>query len=673
MSDIFISYARTDREKIEKLASTLEAAGFSVWWDRQIVGGVEFSAEIESQLDASKAVIVVWSQAGIASPWVRDEASRAQRQRKLIPVKIDGVESPMGFGQYQAVDLSHWRSGADAPEFENLLRSLALRLTGETPDRESGNHRSLVDNILKPLPVAAICVVIMAAAGGGVMWQRAHAPSENAISSHNDGLNSSASNVLPANSIAVLPFTDLSPKGDQEFFTDGLTEEILSVLAKSGALKVAGRTSSFQFKESGENLQVIGDALGVSYVLEGSVRKSGDHIRITAQLVKTDDGFNIWSETYDRRLSELFVVQEEIAVAIGEAVGAPLGVQSEALSEARTDNPEAYQLYLEAVAHWARRGDDLLLAVRKLEHATALEPDFAAAWAVLSLVYELVPLYLAEIDGRPVVPEAYWIKTIRTARQSVELNPGLANAQHALANALRYENQWAAAEDAYRRALEIDPNAHAVMEDYSEFLNYVGHHDKALQLAQRAVELDPASSVYRFKTGRSLRAMGQPDDALIVLTHIVSYWAFAAELAMATLIDAGDLDKAVALLDEHDIRNDEVEAIYRRLIMQAKNPQANFKPDPAWSDTWLRIEPYFAALGADHALDVLAHMNLNNIEPYVGLMQDTTTMAALRGNPRFAQLAEDLDLPAYWRLRGWPKFCRSVSQREFECSAEENN
>jgi TolB-like protein/Tfp pilus assembly protein PilF len=469
-------------------------------------------------------------------------------------------------------------------------------------------------------------------------------------------------------SIAVLPFVDMSANRDQEYFADGLSEEILNVLAQSGALQVAGRTSSFQYKGQNKDLRAIGETLGVAHILEGSVRTDGDALRITAQLIKAKDGFHLWSATYDRKLEDIFQVQEEIANAIGEALSAPMGVQSQKLKDNRTDNPEAYKLYLEGKALWMLRFDNLLPAREKLERAVKMEPDFAAAWAALSLVYEVIPLYFNEEQDQGIMRKAYRTKTIRTARRAVELAPDLAVALHAWGNALRMTGQWVAAEDAYRRALAIEPDDHATLEDYSEMLIYLGAHEKGLKLARRALELDPFNPLYRWSVARGLRSIGKQNEAIVMLALLVGNWPYATEMIMSIQIEAGEYDEALATLKKYGSFSPKIKTIYLALIEQAKNPQPGFQIPEAANSIWVLVEAHYAALGPEHLLDMLERYAALGLDINVGPMQDTATLASVRGNPRFKQLVEALDFPAYWRERGWPKHCQPVGDDDFECT-----
>ena len=194
-------------------------------------------------------------------------------------------------------------------------------------------------------------------------------------------------------SIAVLPFTDMSPAKDQEYFSDGLSEELIAALAKIPDLKVAGRTSSFSYKGMNKDIKAIGDELSVSTILEGSLRKSGNQLRITAQLINTDDGFNIWTDTYEVELTEIFGVQDKITKAIITALNVHLMNNKEPEATAST-SPDAYSNYLKARQQLSFRGEHLFEAKRLFEETIKLDPDFAPAHSGLSRTLSIIPNYL---------------------------------------------------------------------------------------------------------------------------------------------------------------------------------------------------------------------------------------------------------------------------------------
>ena len=290
-------------------------------------------------------------------------------------------------------------------------------------------------------------------------------------------------------SIAVLPFVDLSEKKDQEYFSEGLSEELIDLLTKIPELHVPARTSSFSFKNKAANIADIGRELSVAHVLEGSVRKSGNHLRITVQLVRTDSGYHVWSETYDRDLNDIFKVQKEIAAAVVIALKVSL-LEGEATSASATSNTEAYTLYLQArsLFQHARNPAEDQRVFEYLHRALKLDPKFARAWAALAFCrvgdasYSDTPL---DPSGRAEAREA--------AELALKLDPKLSDSHLAMGRFLfQVEWDWNAAEAELRRAIALDPNNADALYEMANLLSAVmGHFDEAAELAQRAVARDP--------------------------------------------------------------------------------------------------------------------------------------------------------------------------------------
>ncbi len=290
-------------------------------------------------------------------------------------------------------------------------------------------------------------------------------------------------------SIAVLPFADMSPQGDQEYFSDGITEELLNTLAKIRDLKVMARTSAFAFKGENLDIRAVGDSLGARYVVEGSVRKADDQLRITAELIDADDGSHLWSESYDRRLENVFVIQEEIAEAIADELRVPLGLDEDKRLVSPTEDLEAFDLYLAGRARMRERGENVMEAVALFEAAVARDSGWAPAWAGLAESRSLIPYYTTA-----TVDSAFWANSLmaaeRAARQALELDPENASALVALGNIHRDRWEWEEAEFTYSRALILDPENVEAHQQYADYLNYVGRFDDAYASARRALSLD---------------------------------------------------------------------------------------------------------------------------------------------------------------------------------------
>ena len=319
--------------------------------------------------------------------------------------------------------------------------------------------------------------------------------------------------VTPKKSIAVLAFTDLSPNHDQDYFSDGIAEEILNALAQVQDLKVAGRTSSFYYKGRNEDLRTIGKALGVANVLEGSVRTQGNKVRITAQLIRSEDGFHLWSETYDGDLSDVFKLQENIARSITSQLQAVLaGKQAERLVDSGTKNPEAYALYLQARAAYRARGSNVQRSIDLYHAALKLDPNFAPAWAGLCGSLNVLPFYLS-------ANESARIPQIRNdaeaaGKRAVELAPDLASGHLMLGNLYTNEWRWADAEPHFQRALSLAPSDPEFYFAYTDWLSAQGRSEDALQSARKAVELDAMAPMARNLYGYLLSYSGRHDESV---------------------------------------------------------------------------------------------------------------------------------------------------------------
>jgi len=332
----------------------------------------------------------------------------------------------------------------------------------------------------------------------------------------------------PRPSIAVLPFADMSPDGDQEYFSDGMTEEVLNVLAKITELRVAARTSAFAYKGRDMDLRVVGDSLGVGYIVEGSVRKDGERLRITAQLIDAADGSHLWSESYNRTLDDVFAIQAEIAQAIAGALRVPLGLDDASDLVTPTADLEAYDLYLAGRGHIRGRGQGLNEAIRLFEAAIARDSTWAPAWAALAEATELLTWYPDVWDGgrpgeladRRAGQHELQATAERAAQQALDLDPRAASARVALGSIYRYRHEWREAEAEYLRALEIDPDNPEAFQQYGEMLEDVGRIAEAVRSSRRALDLDGAPIRYYqlagtlFSDGRLEDAIDRLDEAL---------------------------------------------------------------------------------------------------------------------------------------------------------------
>jgi serine/threonine-protein kinase len=388
----------------------------------------------------------------------------------------------------------------------------------------------------------------------------------------------------PKNSIAVLPFTDLSPEKDQEYFCDGMTEELISVLAKVDELKVASRTSAFQFKGERQDIRQIGDKLKVGNVLEGSIRKAGNRVRITAQLINVQDGYEIWSEKFDRDVEDIFAIQEEISLAIVDSLKVNiLKEEREALVKRSTQNAEAYKLYLKGRYFWNRRYEGgLQKSIEFFNQAIEKDPRYALAYAGIADSYSLLAHY-GFLPPREASPKAK-----AAAEKAIEIDNHLAEGHASLGRIkLHYDWDWSAAEKELKRALELNPRYATGLEWYALYLMIMGRFDEAIAEAKKALELDSLSLIinavlggvyyfagmlpesieqfrrtieidpqfsvtYLFQAG-ALEAMGREKEAVDSLKKLVMLTGkspFALGYYGGALALAGQKDQALKILDD---------------------------------------------------------------------------------------------------------------------------
>src|SRR3954447_17239826 len=335
MSDVFVSYARPDEPLAERVAEMLRAEGFRVWRDDQLPAHRAYADVIEERLKSAKAVVVLWSADAVKSQWVRAEADVARAAGTLVQATLDGTIPPMPFNQIQSADLDDWKGDADAPGWRMLAASVSA-LAG--PASSPQHHRRSARNV----------------------------------------------------SVCVLPFANMSGDAEQEYFSDGISEDITTDLSKISALGVTARNTAFTFKGQSVDVYEIAKKLEVSHVLEGSVRKAGGRVRITAQLIDVSSGDHVWAERYDRDLTDIFAIQDEISKAIVDALKVKLlPAEKKAMERRGTGNAEAYNYYLMARQLWVSgnygdvRRDEIV--IRTTQRAIDIDPDYADAWALLAI------------------------------------------------------------------------------------------------------------------------------------------------------------------------------------------------------------------------------------------------------------------------------------------------
>ena len=437
----------------------------------------------------------------------------------------------------------------------------------------------------------------------------------------------------------------MSEEGDKEYFSDGLSEELIDALVRVADLKVAARTSSFAFKDTNADIRTIADSLGVANVLEGSVRASGDRLRITAQLIQASDGFHLWSESYDRELTDVFEVQEEIADAIVTALLGTLGLEHGTdLSVARTDI-RAYEQYLLGRAYVSQRGQALHRAEEHFRAALTIDSMYAPAWGGLAEVYALYPYY-AEVDVEESLSSSE-----EAARRALALDPNSANAHVALGSVLRERRQWAEAERELVRAVELAPESSEAHGELSQYLLAVGDLEGAVEAARRGLALDPLSNHKLGMAGVYELAARHEDEAVeklwrvrgfpiaaIALTQYLAYEGRFEEADRAARIDPSVEDVQTTLVAAARARpgTEERQRGIDLVGEGARLPMA--QGGGAMQPMWLVI------LGEEEqALDQLEELFDG---PVIGLEVIGLPMYdPIRDDPRFQAIMDGLNLP----------------------------
>lgn len=317
-------------------------------------------------------------------------------------------------------------------------------------------------------------------------------------------------------SIAVLPFADLSPQHDQEYFSDGLSEELLNLLARIPDLKVISRTSAFSFKGKNEDVRLIGEKLGVAHILEGSVRKSDNKVRITAQLIQVTDGSHIWSKTYDRTMDDIFKVQDEIAQAVVDELKISLSGKND-LHTAST-NSEAYNLYLQGKYFFSKRSqENVEQAIGYYKQAIELESTNASFWAALSLAYS------SQANNGYVNATEGFLKAREAAEKAIAIDYNLATGHYALATIkATYDWDWAGADADFKTAYTLDPANFGTINGMANLAFTLGRSDEAIALYKKALDLDPLRVPIKINLGMSLMHANKPVEAMGVFKSVVN-------------------------------------------------------------------------------------------------------------------------------------------------------
>jgi len=412
MPHVFVSYARSTEAQARQVADALRVLGHEVWRDDELPAHRAYGEVIEERLRAAAAVVVIWSAEATRSQWVRAEADAAREKGTLVQVSVDGTVPPMPFNQIQCADLQGWDGDDSASGWRKVKGSITA---------------------------------LLGASGGPVPRN----PKRDKVS------------------ICVLPFANMSGDAEQEYFSDGISEDITTDLSNISALAVVARNTAFTFKGDAVDVAHVAEKLCVSHVLEGSVRKAGSRVRITAQLIDGATGDHVWAERYDRDLTDIFAIQDEISKAIVAALRVKLlPTEKKAIEQRGTTSAEAYNLYLMARQYWVtgnhgdiRREERV---VRICRRATEIDPNYARAWALMAIAQSNLRFGFnaeTELDDG-----------VEAGERALALDPSIAEAHCPKARRLFEQNRFEEADEEIAAALEIDPDSWEVNKEAARIL-----------------------------------------------------------------------------------------------------------------------------------------------------------------------------------------------------------
>ncbi|HET9459789.1 MAG TPA: TIR domain-containing protein [Sphingomicrobium sp.] len=472
MASVFLSYDHDDVARAAPIASALEKAGHSVWWDRQIHGGAEYQSEIESAVQHADAVVVLWSGKSIKSAWVRDEAAEGRDQGKLVPVLLESVKPPMGFRQYQTIDLSDQKRASGAKDLAELLRAIT-KVSAAAPSTQ-----------LSPLPAAsehgidrrallaggAVAAVAVAGVGGWVLLRPDSADA--------------------SDSIAVLPFENLSGDPAQAYFAAGIAGEIRNILTRIAGLKVAGSTSSEAVRE--DDARTAAKKLRVTNILTGNVRQTPSAIRITAELIDGRTGLAKWSQNYDRAPGDVIKIQTDIAEKVTRALAVALGASARKALAAETSNIAAQTLAFQARdLSWQYTVPAFQRSLQLIDQAIALDPNYGRAYALkafftnnLATLTSTTPAELAR--GRT--------EALQYAKIAVSKAPDQPIARSGLGFAYAVTLQVRNSLREHKIAISLPGGEPDVMRNYGYAMSSSGKPDEALRYVDEALALDPLNA-----------------------------------------------------------------------------------------------------------------------------------------------------------------------------------
>jgi len=615
--DIFLSYNREDSARAKHFADGFAAEGFEVWWDVALRSGEAYDEVTEAALHEAKAVVVLWSPRSVSSRWVRSEATIAERNKTLVPVTIEPCRRPVMFELIQTAELSHWQGDTGDPAWQDLANRV----------------REIAGNGLAARPVA---------------------PSAKPDQT----------------SVVVLPFANMSNDPEQDYFADGMTEDIITDLSKVSALLVIARNTAFTFKGKPVDVADVARQLGVSHVLEGSVRKAGNRIRVTAQLIDGATGGHLWADRWDRDLADIFELQDELSEAIVSVLKVKLlPAEKKAIEVRLTKNAEAYDHYIRARALRAiGGGNNFALAIADYRKAIALDPEFAGAWAGLA----------GAISNRKHFVDSQTAEELqerdRALARASELAPNSPDVIAALSMKVTSELDWEGMEDCLARWEVHGPATWSV---HSGMFLALGRANEACDAQANVCRTDPLSVGASFVYQHMLDCAGRLEEGDTEYRRLLHLPFGGSILPLRAIVRTFLLHGRAAArrqLVEQFGQSDEFGGFPAALAKAFDHPDEARRVLSAALDmpecrnifAEQVISLFAGAFGdADIAIAALQRCIVDRR----GYAADLWNPAfiELRHDPRFKQIVIDIGLADHWRKTGnWGDFARPLGDGDFE-------
>lgn len=642
MTSVFLSYAREDMARVRPLAQALEAAGHSVWWDQQIAGGQQFAQEIEQALDNANAVVVVWTEASCRSPWVRDEAASARDRDRLIPVCLDGCVPPLGFRQFQSIDLRGWTGRANSKALEPLKQAVSAKAEGGSVPRAATASKPAPrprEWLRRPRALAAAAALFLIAAAA-ILLPRV-------------GLFASDGSVTPKVALGEFAVTSsdlpvaMSRAMHDEIMAAFGTENAVTLTASAG---VAGSPSA-------------------PFLLDGSIRKDADALRFTVNLKDSRSGTVLWSRAFDRAAADPLATRQ-VAAASSQVVRC--GLWGAAAYPKRMPE-EALALYMQLCnEQWGGSPEDerILEAARRV---TVALPDFSFGWSALAL--SAVPLS----HGSGAEAESLRQEALQAARKATTLDSDNPEGYMAEAGLLPIE-RFCERETLLKKAISVRPTECGCERSaYGDFLTSVGRKEEAVEQYRRAQALMPLSPAVSVRLAHALFVSGRNEEAERVVEQMLETWPDATLLKLVKLKSAfwtRRYDEALAMLEQPGLhlsaaQSEALGAAFRALRSAdpagraaAAEKLRSLAADPRRNDRM--VVAGLAALGADFAAVEAAERLIRSRGHMLTDVLFDPNLAAASRTPHYARLVNGLGLASYWRAtKNLPDICHQEAKPGF--------